>query len=775
MLKRVALVVAACVVLLHGAALGAPATRRGKLAVAPKIGKAGQDVTISFRLTAPNDVTVRILDGNGNVVRHLASGMVGLQKAAEPLAPRSLSQEIIWDGKDDNGRDVPTADCKVWVGVGMQAKFDKFILWEKDACPRSRTNLYYQGSDGNSYVIQSQGVHLDTIRVFNSEGKFVRQAWPPSLNRPRKAVERLLAGKWGAADWDGNGVPIKICMNSWYLFGTRSRGTVLTTDGYLVGLFAGVGGAVYAIDPDGFPHAWRWRPSWYVRQQTYKTKWHIAAGRDGDFYLADDYHHVIGHFRAKDMTAVNSFTHNGKSRLRQPRFYLGEMGKAGQDEGHFTGPDDVAVDKDGNLCVFDAGKVRVYSKTGQLLKEADKSAFPAPTPVPQAVKDAEKHPRALCFPRFLKVRGDGTLLIMNHERSKPVIQSDVEGKEFKTFSLPWGRTPYHGYSSFDADGNWYVAVSVRKEPQQIWKYSPDGNRAKFGDKDAIVLKEGDDPFELNKGLFVSRDGDIYVVTQTNKWTTKAPAQTGGVAFGDLSARGEEACQTRVDVYRPDGTLKVKGIVKSDGINGVAVDRKGSIYIIDGTMWHGAQMGAVATGRSVYGKQHWPFSYLTREQAKLDPKTQANKRYSLLSRLVKFSPEGGILDNPDGKRQLWDYAGVSGVSPWNCDAECPASQICLDPDERVWVPDSFLYCVKAVDRAGNEMIRIGKYGNEDCKGGGGDKHHPDLKSVIIDPEIPLCYPKGIALYRDVLLISDMFAHRVMRCRLEYEDVKEVTVR
>jgi hypothetical protein len=248
--------------------------------------------------------------------------------------------------------------------------------------------------------------------------------------------------------------------------------------------------------------------------------------------------------------------------------------------------------------------------------------------------------------------------------------------------------------------------------------------------------------------------------------------TGGVAFGDLSARGEAACQTRVDVYGPDGTPKKRGIVKSLGINDVALDREGNIYIIEGTMWHGAQMGQTAAdiGRPA-GKKHWPFAYLTPEQAALDPKTQANKRYSLLCRLVKFSPEGGILDDAGGKGQLWHYAGVSGVSPWNCDTECPAAQIHIDPDERIWVPDSFLYCIKAVDKAGNEMIRIGKYGNEDCRGGGGDKRHPELKNVVIDPEIPLSYPKGIAVYKDYLFISDMFAHRVMRCRLTYADAKE----
>jgi len=648
----------------------APLHAAERLAGTPAVAPVTGGYALTFRLTRPADVTVRIVDAKGNVVRHLACGMVGLERAAMPFTPKTLMQKITWDGKNNAGKRVDTAGCRATIGVGIRAKFDRFILWERDACARSRPNLYHTAANGETYVIQISGVHLDTLRLFDAGGKFVREVWPPSLDRPAEAVERLLKGRWGATDWDGDGVPIKVCMNSWYLFGTRSPSVAVTTDGYLVGRFSGVGRGVYAIDPDGYPHAWRWRPSWYVRQQTYRTNTRIAAGADGDFYYTDNYHHVVGRFRAKDMSPVASFTHNGAAKLDEPRFYLGEMDKPGDDAGHFKGPDDVALDAEGNLCVLDGGKTKVYDTAGRFLKEAGKDDFPAARPVPKAVTEGEKTPRALCFPRFLDVRSDGRLFIMNLGRDARVIVSDVDGKTFETFKQPWACNPYHGYSAFDDKGNWYVAMRVHKQPQQIWKYDRDGKRAKFGERDAIPLGEDNDPFRLNKGLFVANNGDIYVVTQKNKWTTKPPAQT--------------------------------------------------------------------------------------------------------ARLVKFSPEGGVLDDKEGRSQLWNYAGVSGVSPWNCDAECPAAQICIDPDERLWVSDSFLYCVKAVDKAGNEMIRVGKYGNEDSGGGGGDRRHPQLKNVVVDPEVPLAYPKGIAVYKDYLLISDMYAHRVMRCRLEYELRREIVI-
>ena len=772
-LTRVATVVTAMGIWVEALAAGDAIQPPPRITAGLVVSSAGPGLAVAFTVSRPCDVTVRIMNAAGGVVRHLVSGMVGLDKAAEPLAPGTLAQRISWDGRDDAGNPAP-AGCSVRVAVGMRAEFDKFILWEKDACPKSRGNNYGASTNGDCYVNQSSGVHLDTLRLFDRDGRLIRQVWPPSLNRPRDVLQPFLVGRWGATDWDGDSVPLKVCHNSWYVFGVRSGGMAQTTDGYLVSIFAGVGEGVYAMDPNDFPRAWHWTPPWYTRGQDYKTRMQVAAGTDGDFYLADDFQHVVGRFRASDMSPIHSFTHAGGQPLDKARFYIGDMGKQGDDEGHFNGPNAVALDAEGNLCILDGAKVKVYAKTGAFLREAGKDAFPARA-IPPAVRNAEKVERSICFPQFLRVREDGKLIIMNHGAERPVIESDVEGKEFKAFALPWGCEPYHGFSSFDREGNWYTVVSARNKPQEVWKFEPGGKRGAFGDKEAIVIQHEGDAFALSKGICVATNGDLYVVVQTDKWKQKAPGETGGVAFGDLSARGAAACQTRVDVYGPDGALKRKGIVQSVGINDVAVDREGNLYVIEGTMWHGAQMGGVARGEPIYGKSHWPFPYLTPEQAALDPKTQANKRYSLLSRLVKFPARGGILDDAGDQAQSWNYAGVSGVSPWNCDAECPASQICIDPDERIWVPDSFMYCVKAVDKAGNEILRVGKYGNEDCRGGGGDRRHPDLASVVIDPEIPLSCPKGMAVYRDWLFISDMFAHRVMRCRLAYADTKEIALK
>ena len=161
-------------------------------------------------------------------------------------------------------------------------------------------------------------------------------------------------------------------------------------------------------------------------------------------------------------------------------------------------------------------------------------------------------------------------------------------------------------------------------------------------------------------------------------------------------------------------------------------------------FHRGNTAVIITKVTQYGKVIFPYF------------TRVNVRHPLT---IKGEPT-----------HTWHYAGISGAVPVKSLGDAGA-QICLDADERIWVPDTFMYCIKAVDKAGNLMTRIGKYGNEDCRGGGGDKKLEGT-NIIIDPEIPLARPQGMTVWKDYLFISDMYAHRVMRCKLEYADKKEM---
>jgi hypothetical protein len=63
--------------------------------------KDGEKVVISFAVSAPTDVEVAILDRSGEVVRHLAAGVLGGEKPPPVPLRTGLKQRLVWDGKDD--------------------------------------------------------------------------------------------------------------------------------------------------------------------------------------------------------------------------------------------------------------------------------------------------------------------------------------------------------------------------------------------------------------------------------------------------------------------------------------------------------------------------------------------------------------------------------------------------------------------------------------------------------------------------------------------------
>ena len=718
---------------------------------------------VRFTAARPIDVTVRVVDRGGQVVRHLASGVVGRERAPGPLSPGSLRQDIPWDGKSDAGRAVSPAGCSVRISAGVRARFDGFLLARSDAYAPARVRLF-PGRNGEWLVSQYAPVHFDTLRVFSADGQYLRCLWPHGLDKPIDALRQYLAGPApgrrvpaGAEDWDGYLVPACINHNARYWFGTHAPQIIVTSDGWIVGIHGITSDytALWALDDHGLPRTWSWFPPWYsdLRRTGFKRRWRLAPGPKGDFYLADATRHVVGHFRAADFAPVRSFTFAGGKELAQPTFTLGAAEE-------FTGPEDIAVDEGGNLLVLDGEAVRAYTASGKPLERRGASAFPVGPEAPKALREAGSHKDVLGFPHMLRIAGDGRLIVRQGNRGLGFLETTTRGAPPKVVTFPWGVASPQGYHCFDSEGNWYVSLHKGRESERgfLWKFAPDGSRGQFGRLDQIVIAEG---FEEIKGVFVAASGDVYVTVAHSKWKQAPP----GARFGDFTLRGDRFNLTRVDVYAPDGRLKRAGLVRSQGLNDVAVDRSGNLYVIEATMWHGAQMSGIALGRTGRGRP-WPVAPLPDTQKRLDPAREHNKRFSLIGRMMKFPPTGGVMDGHDGLAgPLWSRAGVSGLSPWNCGAECFGGQISLDADQRVWTCDTFMYCVQAVDGAGNLIARVGRYGNEDCAGGGGDAVVPGTK-VVRDPEVPLARPAGVAVWRDRLFISDMYAHRIVRCRLEY---------
>ncbi len=800
----------------------------------PRVARVDGRHEVSFALARPADVTVRVVDKAGAVVRHLACGMVGLERAAKPFAPNSLAQRIVWDGRDDGGRPVEAAGCKVVVGIGLRAKFDRFILGNPDGFGAlGAPNWAFPGAiavgpKGELYVVEQYGVHYSTLRVFDREGRFVRCLWPLSVDKPKETLEPFFASTmtiwpsdvapWGATDWAGRTVPRSVSHSAFYWYGVRTNAMVVAPDGRVILADAHVTSktSLLTIAPNGLPENVQGTFPW-LDKNSYAKSWDLAIGPEGDLYLSDKTYGIVAHLDAKTLKPIASFTHSGTRKLDAPSYCIGEpkLEKVGVWDPLWA----LAVDKEGQVWLANPRdkKLLVYAKDGSLLSstggiffghaEADyrdinlaeiaiaanlKSGavylnvavgterrlvkvtssrmeravawMPLPRGAKRMAVDNEGDliwiivghdalmrvkdlgdrfeaktieglaGRTLTFPRLMSVGSDGKLCLA--DASSNYILSDVDGNAFKR--LAWYNTSGHGYSAVDPQGNWLVAVTVGRDRHEVWKLSPEGKRLKIGDKEAIALEGVKEP----KGLCLAPNGDILVAV-TATIPPEREKTLGGV-FGSVDVKGAEHNYSRVDLYSPDGVLKRSGLVRLQGVNDVKLARDGSLYVIESGLCHGAHK---------------------RRAAKLD-----NRQFTLYNRLLKFAPDGGVRD---GEGQLWSYRGLSGVSSYTCAGECPAAQLCVDPDDRVWLPDPALYNIAAVDGAGNLICRIGAYGNADCRGGGGDALVPGT-NVVRDPEVPLARPFGIAVWRGFLLISDMYSHRVARCALGFAAERELTI-
>src|SRR5262245_32723359 len=107
--------------------LGASPSANVTFTQPPAVAKKGERMVVTFALSKATDVEVAVLNGKGDVVRHLAAGVLGSKTAPPPPLAAGLSQSLEWDGADDLGAPATGGPFRVRVRAGLSVTFGGFV------------------------------------------------------------------------------------------------------------------------------------------------------------------------------------------------------------------------------------------------------------------------------------------------------------------------------------------------------------------------------------------------------------------------------------------------------------------------------------------------------------------------------------------------------------------------------------------------------------------------------------------------------------------------
>ncbi len=333
--------------------------------------------------------------------------------------------------------------------------------------------------------------------------------------------------------------------------------------------------------------------------------------------------------------------------------------------------------------------------------------------------------------------------------------------------------------ALDRDGNIYVMDGY--DTNSMSRYTWDGKP---------LLFEGLGSNKINTGIYrafgtfcvrghcVAPNGDIYV-ERTNDYGL------------------ENGTEGLVDVFGPDGKRKKSALINNlpYGSCGLAVDAAGNVYLgvnlkDKDRPYPEAFMGKVSA-EPYYDwrkprEKPWCYSYF-------------NPYLFHWGSVMKFGPEGGTFwgirlhrkDNyKGGDLDVWDvakapadalalksgylqqdvkvsgakwrYAGC-GVIPtsdlhWgDPSCACVNSHLAADEYGRVFAPNPFRFSVEMLDTNGNQIARIGRYGNADSAGPG---------SKVPEPEIAFAWPNFVSVAGGKLYVCDSSNRRVTVVRFDH---------
>jgi hypothetical protein len=141
----------------------------------PSLERQGQGWLIRFSIDRSDDVAVRVVDGQGKVVRRLGAGVLG-EHSPEPFAP-GLKQSLAWDGLDAAGAPVGPG-VRIEVGLGLTPSFQGFIGQDPASLMPEIVGVEVD-PQGRVYTVNLHGARCDpTILRYDRNGTYVDMVLP---------------------------------------------------------------------------------------------------------------------------------------------------------------------------------------------------------------------------------------------------------------------------------------------------------------------------------------------------------------------------------------------------------------------------------------------------------------------------------------------------------------------------------------------------------------------------------------------------------------------
>jgi sugar lactone lactonase YvrE len=333
----------------------------------PKVIADNEFAKISFETDGFCDVTVVIEDDNGKIFRHLASGVLG-DNPPPQFQPKTKSQVVIWDYKDDAGfYPKNTEKLNVRVSLGLKPQFEKTLFWSAEKrINREAATILQSCKKG---VLTFEGEGRDQLKLYSHSGEYIKTIYPFA----NKDINKVKALTFQSFPQDGKTLPIKFGNKHFATFLKTGKNvinmdkyeraaTAIVVHGDTVGVIGGKLG--FLTLGDDFENVAVDGPSLTVKVMSQGKeitifpgsaalspdgKWLYLAGYQGYYgvkKIAFDKTGVLGHFAG------------------QPD------GKRGTDNNSFDGAASVACDSTGRVYVADYcnNRVQVYSGSGEFLK-----------------------------------------------------------------------------------------------------------------------------------------------------------------------------------------------------------------------------------------------------------------------------------------------------------------------------------------------------------------------------------------------------------------------